>query len=216
MDPLSIRGCNIQTLKMPGKVIAAVMHKILCETECAENAGWHLACEIFFQAVLHIIHGCQGGTTLEVIATATIHWDDICKIFEQHREFHDLCVIDLHPAMSEKVSPSVKFFETKPNPATVASDPGIPKLLVAPTGSKHSTHIQRKSSAKRQKTKEHKKGGNVRSDSESQLEDVFSLICCVDQTIQQHSCHGSGGVSSTNFIQHTYCAHTCHMCHTHC
>ena len=150
---------------MPGKVIAAVMHKTAGE---AEHAGWNLACEIFFQAVLHIIHGHQGNTIPEVILSATLHWDNICKLFEEDRHFHNLHVIDPHPTMSEKVTSAVKFI--KPKPAKVATDPGIPNLPIAPTASaaiQQSQHAQNGGNPKRGKTGGHRKSGGVRSDGDS-------------------------------------------------
>ena len=142
---------------MPGKVIAAVMHKMASE---AKHAGWHLACKIFFQAVLHIIHGHQGDAVPEVIASATLHWDRICELFDKDRHFHELHVIDPHPTMSEELSSAVKFVKLKP--AKVVMDSGIPNLLMAPTAPvapKRSPQAQNGSDPERSKTCGRRKSG---------------------------------------------------------
>ena len=143
---------------MPGKVITAVTHKMASK---AEHVGWHLACKIFFQAALHIIHGHQGNTIPEVISSATLHWDNIFKLFKKDRHF-------LHPTMSEMVLPAVKFIKLKP--AKVPTDPGIPKLPIAHTAS---TAIERSQNAqngvdpKRGKTGGRKKSGGICGDDDS-------------------------------------------------
>ena len=199
---------------MPGKVIAAVMHKAAGE---AEHVGWNLAsCKIFFQAVLCIIHGHQGGAIPELITSATLCWDRIYKLFEEDRHFHNLhAPINLHPTMSEKVSSAVKF--VKPKPAKVATDSGIPNLPTAPTAPmapKRSLNAQNGGNPERSKTGERRKSGRAHSNGKPQLSSATGkkpLIWHVDKMIQQCSCCGSGGVSSTKFIQHTCHAHACFL-----
>ena len=202
---------------MPGKVIAAVMHKMASE---AKHAGWHLACKIFFQAVLHIIHGHQGDTITDIIKSATLCQDRMHEFFEQDRHFHALCVMDLHPTMSEKVSSTVKSIKLKPPKAM--TDHGVPKLPTAPTapvGSKRPLQAQNISDIERGKTGGRRKSGGARGNDESQLGDATGRgppIWNVDKKIQQCSCCGSGGVSLTKFIQCVCCTHACCMRHMCC
>ena len=187
---------------MPGKVIAAVMHKMASE---AKHAGWHLACKIFFQAVLHIIHGHQGDTITDIIKSATLCQDRMHEFFEQDRHFHALCVMDLHPTMSEKVSSTVKSIKLKPPKAM--TDHGVPKLPTAPTapvGSKRPLQAQNISDIERDKTGGRRKSGEAHGNDKSQLGNATGrgpLIQNVNETIQQCSCRGSGGVLSTKSIQ---------------